>query len=333
MRMYRDYGLIHEIAEEFSIKKGQSEREAAWGARVIYSLMGQMALASLFDVPEDGSTSIVHMKSRIRMLADTYKKIYPDVADELPADSSELADEIYDIYLNTGGIYHKQKRVVMAAPSEGSSSGVLFTRGHSIEEHQKICGLGTFQLTAHSNESLGEMFMLGDSSLEEQWEQYVHNVRWLSFNYEASIEYLRMSGPFKRGYWLNQPDTKNVVSILRVGAPGSRLYYLYRVRDRELQVSPLPSWCSDNAGYLALANACLYYNRTLPPTRYHIDEDVVDIHFGYLMPSPERYLWKLYSWPRKCCTLKDDFNRICDKNVFEAIRNVIVQQGYQFVEV
>ena len=59
-------GLIEKIGSELNIYRELNEDENLWKARVVYSVMGRMALASLHDVLEDGETiSVIHFKRRI----------------------------------------------------------------------------------------------------------------------------------------------------------------------------------------------------------------------------------------------------------------------------
>ena len=102
-------GLLAEIAREFHIEQGKTESGERWKARIIYSLLGRMAYASLYDhleedeeLPEDKSVSVSHFKRRISTLLDTYLRLYPEIRSTFPPESNELYGEIYDVYLKTG---------------------------------------------------------------------------------------------------------------------------------------------------------------------------------------------------------------------------------------
>ena len=78
-------GLLAEIAREFHIEQGEAESMERWKARIVYSLLGRMAYASLYDhleeneeLPEDQSISVAHFKRRISTLLDTYLRLYPE---------------------------------------------------------------------------------------------------------------------------------------------------------------------------------------------------------------------------------------------------------------
>ena len=108
-------GLLAEIAREFHIEQGKTESGERWKARIIYSLLGRMAYASLNDhleeneeLPEDQSISVTHFKRRISTLLDTYLHLYPEIRSTFPPESAELYGEIYDVYLKTSIIYTTQ---------------------------------------------------------------------------------------------------------------------------------------------------------------------------------------------------------------------------------
>lgn len=327
-------GLLKCAAIEYQITRGKSEDEKQWKIRIIYSILGRMALAALYDMPEDAVSSVVHMKRRIETLATHYKEMFPELEGLMPIDFEELSDEIFNMYLNTGVIYHKPYHVVMAAKTDVISGEIRFTRGYEMAAKQMLSGLGTYTKVdlPVANGSLSYMFQLSQQTLADYWKLYVKRTNWQKFRSESSIEYLRTVPPFKRGYWIDKPDDSGAVSLLRTGFKDLQLYYLYKVENGNLLVSQLPQWQVENHAYRSLANACLCRKGILPPTKYRYDGDLVYLSFGYLPPPAELYLWKLYTWPTSIVTLPKDFNRICMRSVFEAIRFAMQQQGYEFIE-
>lgn len=90
--------LIVSIGRQLNIPQSDDNE---WVCRVVYSVAGQMALASLWDHTEDGgSVSIQHFKSRIDQIFDAYEGIYPKIGFLLPHDKTDLIEEIYSIYLS-----------------------------------------------------------------------------------------------------------------------------------------------------------------------------------------------------------------------------------------
>lgn len=85
--------LIASIGRQLNIPKSDSNE---WARQVVYSIAGQMALASLWDYDENGeSVSIQHFKNRITQVFDAYEGIYPKIGFLLPKDKSNLIDEIW----------------------------------------------------------------------------------------------------------------------------------------------------------------------------------------------------------------------------------------------
>lgn len=324
--------LLMKAANEYGIVKGNSEDTDKWKVRVIYSILGKMALASLFDTGEETS-SIVHMKRRIEILLKSYKEMYPEIRNLLPDDGKKMSNEIYDIYLHSGVIYHAPNRIVMALKSEATAGNIKFTRGSEIESAQKLSGLGTYLKVKNATEdnSIFNMFKIDDNMLEI-WQFYLKKAKWENFDVEANVEYLRMEPPFEYGYWINKPCNNGIISILRTGLSGNYIYYLYKMENGDIKVSQLPEWSVEEYNYRSLANACLYKEGVLPPSIFKVDGELVHINFGYLPPPSELYLWKLYTWPESMLNLKSDFRRVCMRSVFNAIKNVMVHKGYEFIE-
>ena len=327
-------GLLKRASIEYGITRGKSEDVNQWKIRIIYSILGKMALASLYDVLEDEDPSVIHMKRRIKQLAAHYKDMYPELDMLMSTGYEELSNEIYKIYLNTGVIYHKPNRVIMATKTDTCLNGIRFTRGYELDAKQMISGLGTYVKTDLSikNGSVSDMYQLEDQTLTNNWKTCIRKANWKEFNHHNAIEYLRMVPPFNRGYWTDKPDNSGKVSLLRTGFKGSQLYYLYKVEKGRIVVSQLSQWQVENYNYRSLANACLYQNNVLPPTTYRYDGDLVYLRFRYLPPPAELDLWKLYTWPTSIIFLPRDFNRICMRPVFDAIKSVMQQQGYKFIE-
>lgn len=87
--------LIISIGRQLNIPQSDDNE---WVCQVVYSIAGQMALASLWDHTEDeGSISIQHFKSRIGQIFDAYEGVYPKIGLLLPNNKTDLIEEIYSI--------------------------------------------------------------------------------------------------------------------------------------------------------------------------------------------------------------------------------------------
>ena len=75
--MNRENDLISIMAGRYQIERGTTEPVEQWQMRVIYSVLGQMAYASLWDKTEDDQPiSVVHFKSRMKDLLESYCGIF-----------------------------------------------------------------------------------------------------------------------------------------------------------------------------------------------------------------------------------------------------------------
>lgn len=328
-------GLISTIADEFHIPKGESEQEESWKARVVYSLLGRMGYASLWDIQEDlQPASIIYFKKRIRKLKESYLEMYPEIYQFYSDDAEELCNEIYDIFLSTGNVYHLPDRIVPAAEHISEAKGVFFMRGAPLDREQYLSGIGSYSFDVEDTSLLQvkEMFQLQENTLTEQWEYLVSHAKWRPIAAEAKVEYHRTKPPFNYGYWSGIPDKTGEVSLARTGSSGKWNYYLYKIENERLMGSQLPEWMVREGNYRTVSNGYLFAKNVLPATSYHVDGKIVQVHINYLFPPAELNLVKLYSWPKSYVGLPHDFNRVFEPSVFYAIKDVFESIGYQFRE-
>lgn len=325
--------LLIKAASEFSIKKGSNEQKDHWKTRIIYSVAGMMALASLWDTVDDGHVSIVHFKQRFCRVIEGYKAVYPEVTRLLPDDPYGLANEVYDICLRAGIIYHEPNRIAMSVMADVVCGRVRFTKGFPIDVLQMVSGIGTYT-TEKDPSSNPEWFILPDrEKLQEKWPRLISGCSWKPFQSDnGQTEFLRMDPPFYNGYWVNRADLTGRTSILRTGQRGSWLYYYYRVDKKIIEASQIATWLVENYEYQELASACLAFNGSLAPIRYSYDGSIVHVSFGYLLPPAERSLWKLYSWPDFSNNNSWDFSRVFAKDVFDALKEITEKRGFVFKE-
>lgn len=326
-------GLLSSVSHKYHIYKGTQETENDWKTRLIYSICGMMAYASLWDDSEEGSISITHLKRKVHNILASYKSIYPELSANLPHVSEELEDEIADQFLSTGMVYHRPNRIAPSMKHEELFDDVLFQRGIALDSISCVSGIGFYlkQRGTKNTDKVKQMFGLEQADLKTVWHMTLSAAYWKSnLSFEQNTEYLRLKAPFFRGYWVNKPDTTGAVSILRTGMKGSQLYYLYRHYGAKMEVSPLPQWQVESHNYRLLACACLATYGTLPPLEYFEDGALVHIRMNYLLPPRELEFLKLYSWPERCTSLPCDFRRKLSTEVFTAIKNILSDEGYEF---
>ncbi len=325
-------GLLSKVSQQYHILKGNQETTEEWKTRLVYSICGMMAYASLWDDTEE-TISIVHLKRRIHDILGSYKSLYPELSETLPQNPEELEDEITDQFIKAGVVYHRPNRIAASRKREEHFGGVLFQRGIALDNISCVSGIGFYskQDGGTNLNNIKTMFGLEQENLQTLWQATLSTASWESKpSFEFGTEYLRLNPPFSHGYWVNEPDKTDTISILRTGMKGSQLYYLYRYVNAVLEVSPLPQWQVENHSYRALACACLSNYGKLPPIEYKEDGALVHIRLNYLLPPRELEFLKYYSWPETCTILPCDFKRKLSVEVFAAIKNILSDEGYEF---
>jgi len=326
--------LLLEIGQELNIKKGVSEPNELWKERIVYSAIGRMALASLWDIDGDNkSVSITHFKHRIERLLYAYKELYPKCMQRFIISDEELSNEIYKVYTEAGFLYHSPNRISSTAEVEAKAGTMVCVRGANLKRNVYISGLGTYN-RAKVNPlqcTLQQVFRFQRQTLKEYWQQVITTDNWLVIDPQMRKEYLRLEAPFSRGYWKDTPDKDGCISLLRFGHPGQQLYFLYRYINGQYKGSALPEWMVKEYKYRRVATALLAGNGTLPGVTYSIDGDVVNIRLNYLLPPEEMNFLKAYSWPQSFLKLPCDFNRVMQKEIFFAFKEELEKIGYHFM--
>lgn len=325
-------GLLSAVARKYSIHKGTEETENDWKTRLIYSICGMMAYASLWDDSEEYPISIEHLKRKIRCMLANYKSLYMELSSSLPYVSKELEDEIADQFLSTGVVYHRPNRIAPSMKREESFCSILFQRGIALDSISCVSGIGFYSKQNNTTNPgrIKTMFGLEQENLQALWRITLSAASWKSnLVLEQNTEFLRLKPPFTQGYWVNKPDKTGAPSILRTGMKGSQLYYLYRYSGTTIEVSPLPQWQVESYNYRSLACACLSTYGALPPIEYFEDGALVHVRMNYLLPPRELEFLKLYSWPEICTSLPCNFRRKLSTEVFTAMKDALSDEGYE----
>jgi hypothetical protein len=330
------YPLVDRIAREFHIVQGDKETDSSYQARVIYSLLGRMGYASLWDIEEDGDTkyvSIQHFQNRIRNVLKCYCDVYSDLQ-AVFFNIENLCKEIEKIYRATGVIYHKNNQLAPAAEYEATVDNIAFTRGKQLSEKQCISGIGTYIRSIsqqHDVEGVKHMFQLHSGRMDDYWYGVLKKIQWKSMKPLLDLQYLRTEPPFSRGYWKDKRSVDTGISLARTQGMGNQCYYIYRAFD-ELVVSQLPDWMTIGGAYRSLSNGCLMALDTLPKAHYVVDGSIVILNLSYLYPTAELNFLSLYSWPVQYREFGKHFTRIFSKEVFLAIKSIFETMGYEFME-
>jgi len=315
-------------------------------ARIVYSVAGQMALASLWDHDEDNETvSLQHFKKRIIQIINAYKDIFPEIKSIFSESTEDIAEEIYLIYLKNGFIYHSAYQVAPVIPAKSGLGNVVLHRGFSPEASLHMSGLGFYTIQDNmSDTAISDMFCLQTQSFESYLEELLENGEWENVDWPDNTEYLRLEPPFNKTYWNNEPIKDGKISLARYGEP-NKIVVFYRSQDGVFQQKAIPEWrlrdfypgdAESYGEYRRISAALLNRNGTLPEIRVHRIDDLISVKLGYRLPPSEEEFFKLYSWPELYNFTSQPskvFSRYMSEKVFPVFKYELESIGYRFVEV
>ena len=230
--------LISEISKQLNIAETAGTESLC---KAIYSATGKMALASIWDHPEDENfVSIQHFKKRAAQVLNAYLSIYPEAAHRFPSDRSGIIEDIYETYRRNGFFYHSSHRLYPAAPSTGGTGQCSLYRGVPPEKPCYMSGLGLYGVTkaAEHGQSAAEMFELQKQPLSDYLQEVLASNDW------NEVEWAE-DAPFSRGYWQEKPDKVEIPSMARYGAP-NKLYVFYRWLNGHFEQKSISSWRVDD---------------------------------------------------------------------------------------
>ena len=196
--------IFGQLEKDLCVSRGIRESLDDWRRRLIYSALGKLALASVYDQYEqkDGPISIQHFLASISGRYPYYLQILETAPDYL-GDIAWLKDEMYSIYLSTGAFYHKKNRLSPALSSSASDGGITLLRGFNPLHTYPMSGLGEYSIypvnTQRYYPSVQEMFQLHGplKSLALECEK---SASWKNANFPDEAEFLAMRNQEKMGY-------------------------------------------------------------------------------------------------------------------------------------
>ncbi len=334
-----DKKLITSIAELYGIP---ITNDKEWICQTVYSLAGQMALASLWDHTDDkGAVSIQHFKNRIQQTLDAYIDIYPEIEFAFSADKSDLLQEIYSIYLRSGYLYHSSHNLSPGISAAANTENLTLFRGCAPENKYLMSGLGFYtDQECDAEKSISDLFGLQTDRFDSYLMEFLSGGDdWKPIEWPENTEFLRLEAPFSRGYWKPVPDKDHQVSIARYGAP-TKLYVFYYYQNSKYYHKPIPDWrirdyfhdeSSGYGEYRRIAAALLKQRNVLPEIHARKNGGLVEIKLGYRLPPSEEAFFKLYSWPNNYIS-SQVFSRNMTERIYPAFKNVLESIGYCFAE-
>lgn len=324
--------LEKEVAQSFNIKKEPSENKGYWIKRIIYSLIARNAYASLWDIQEV-DPSITHFKNRAKESFQALKAIYPEYLNILNEDDIKaLSEYTYQLYLESGQLYHSPNRIKYSKTLVSQFNEISLVRSPQPYDVVYMSGAGFYiGWRDESDASLYDLFDISSKKLSEFY-NFLTDMKLEENNlFEGRIQYLQITGTISKGYWKYDSDIDGRLSLLKIGYPGSELYYLYKYKDNKLMTCQLPEWRVKNKGYLDIACAILHHNQTLLPILYEVDGELVHIKLQYLLPPKLQLFFELYSWPYSFVG-KSRFKRMMNIRVFNIFKSLLEELEFEFKE-
>lgn len=334
--------LIEAIAKQLNVPKSSDND---YLCRTIYSVVGKMALSSLWDHTEDrDSVSIQHFKNRMEDIFDAYESLCPSLSILFPKDKTCLIEEIFLIYMRNGFFYHSAYQISPGISKISGYKNVVLHRGISFEEEFCMSGLGFYSMKGKVFDStIFEMFGLQNMSFEKYLDEIVTWGEWEEVEFSDNTEFLRLKPPFTKGYWQKNPDKEIQLGLARYGTP-NKSFVFYRWINGVYQQKNIPAWrlssyfSDDTNGYdeyRRIAIALLKRYQVLPNIKVKSVGDLVEIKLGYRLPPSEEEFFKLYSWPVRydfSTTTPQVFTRMMAKKVYPLFKYVLEIIGYHFEE-
>lgn len=337
--------LLESICGDLGIEKGTGEFDTNFTCRAVYSALGRLAYASIWDEIDttdkkyagdkaDETPSIVHFKRRIRNSFKAFSDIFPEIIPYFSESSEMIEQTIFKQFERTGQFYRSPYRISPPVKFATNAGNITFLRGISPFEKVFASGLGVYvKSVINTDLGLSEMFNLPREKIIEYWNETVNRAAWLDFSVDDKFEFLNQNISKGSTYWVEKPIRTENCSIMRSKHSENRLYYLYKFENGKFMVSQLPDFMTQNSEYLTIANGCLSACGALPKSEYHQNGTLVALNVGYLYPTSIGNLINLYSWPVSFRNVDGRFNRVINTDVFFEIKPVLEDIGFEFLEV
>ncbi|MBQ6618975.1 MAG: hypothetical protein IJH68_02365 [Thermoguttaceae bacterium] len=360
-------GLLSQIAISLGLTKASEETMKGFSSRILYSAIGHLAMASLFDpskptrnddmartVPKR-TVSVVHFKRRIKQLYHSYLVMYPEIRpvffDQIidEKDGGELlAKEMLLSSYRAGAVYHYPHRLAsptaIGSKPEEQDSDVVLIRGGAQFKSVFRSGLGPYVRGnppgKRRRRKLSSMFALGRVPLVDYWEQLIHDYSLKPSSDISGGDYtylnLENKGRYRDWYYTGKIDKSGKISLMRRRKSDGYDYYLYRYRDERIEKSKQLDECYVmNGEHRRAANGCLAARGALPAIKYFPSSELVWLEIDYLPPPAEKNLIQYYSWPQvfeveEKYGTSSPYHRVMAKPVFEVILKALEPIGFVF---
>ena len=328
--------LLLQAANNLGISKSKNESDIEWKLRVVYSAIGRQSYASLWSIDTPNkNVSITHFKRKIKSLLLAWKDILPEIAYEFTVDEEEFADEIYEIFENTGSVLHSPMRVTPSEEKNVQRGKMQLLRSPKLNRNTVFSGLGAYIIDNNcDNFDDYSAFGINKRTLDEIYDHEISICEFRKIDNQNDAEYLRLTPPFSKGYWQNYPDKDGDISLMRINtSSNNRIYYFYKNDGNHMNVFQIPKWKTEGHAYRNISVPILHNRGSLQPIEYSESGTIVKVKLNYLIPPAELNFFILYSWPSTYKISKFYFKRIMIKCVFEEFKSALEKKGYEFIQV
>lgn len=323
------------IAKELNIGKDKSEKDVEWYRRVVYSAVGRMALATLWNENDKGEISVRSLKRTTYELLKAYESIVPEInsTSNYGECTVMLCDSILSTMESAGFFYHRADYYRIEKTKNIKMGIVNFCRGIYATESCYMSGLGAYTKAANAEENEGTFLSLEKPQFVLQ--KLIESASWRECDFEKEkVEYLKMEEPFEKGYWTGQPNFQFQYSLARINECDAFLqtYYLVRKTSEGMKVAELPTWVSEDRNYTLLSTGLLQYYKQMPPVIIKHGDEIAKMEIGYrLYPDVEKLILA-YSWPERYDGENSLFSRIIAKSLSGTLKKILVDTGYNVKE-
>lgn len=323
------------IAKELNIGKEKFEKDVEWYRRVVYSAVGRMALATLWNENDKGEISVRSLKRTTYELLKAYESIVPEInsTSNYGECTVMLCDSILSTMESAGFFYHRADYYRIAKTKNIKMGEVNFCRGIYATESCYMSGLGAYTKVANAEENEGTF--LGLEKPQFVLQKLIEPASWRDCNFEKEkVEYLKMEEPFNKGYWMGQPNFKFQYSLARINERDAFLqtYYLVRNTSDGMKAAELPTWVSEDRNYTVLSTALLQYYQQMPHVIIKHGEEIAKIEIEYRLHPDVENLILAYSWPQRYDGENGPFSRIIPKSLSGTFKKILVDTGYNVRE-
>lgn len=354
--MYEE--LLTCMQSDLGLQRGEHERETDYTLRLLWSALGRMLQAALFDrystcasEAEAAGISIVRFKRRIQHLVEAYAGLFPNLMfpqallavkdDKVREEASlvEIAKYLCQLVLANGMAYHRAYNLLPPMLRRQRCGSVTFVRGLPPGEPVKISGLGMYQksvltqepATEAEIEAVRDMFQLDNPLNLTLLDYLIQSGKFVPATDSKHLQYFHA----KERRWREYAKPGIMLAREKISYAQKMVYCLCRrAKNGQEEWLELPkSQDREIYDHGLLAQLFLLQADSLPPAQIRYDGAIVHITCEYLYPGKEQRFLSLFSWPEPGqIGYRAKTHRIMTTDLFKVWRILFEALGYSFTE-